>query len=214
MTAKVLALAIMALLLVGCATTPNQSIAPSVSPDTASDNASDTASAPRPSAELNIQRQSAALQPVVQAPVPVRIQIPSVSIDIEIVPVGVEANGFMEIPENVTIAGWYRYGPAPSSDKGSTVITAHVDALVQGLGPFAALSSLPENAEIIVTTDTGVEHRYILESVQNFEKEQLPLDQVFDRSGAPRLVLVTCGGQFDKKSRTYSDNVVAIAYPN
>jgi sortase (surface protein transpeptidase) len=209
MTAKVLALASMALLLVGCATTTNQGIAPDVAPDTASD----TASAPRPSAEVNIRRQSAALQPVVQAPVPVRIQIPSVSIDIEIVPVGVEANGFMEIPENVTIAGWYRYGPAPSSDKGSTVITAHVDALVQGLGPFAALSSLPENAEIIVTTEAGEQHRYILESVQNFEKEQLPLDQVFDRSGAPRLVLVTCGGQFDKKSRTYSDNVIAIANP-
>jgi sortase (surface protein transpeptidase) len=84
---------------------------------------------------------------------------------------------------------------------------------VQGLGPFAALSSLPKNAEIIVTTDTGVEHRYILESVQNFQKEQVPLDQVFDRTGAPRLVLITCGGQFDKKLRTYSDNVVAIANP-
>jgi sortase (surface protein transpeptidase) len=205
MTAKVIALAGMALLLVGCATPANQSIAP--------DQSTDTASAPRPSSEVNIPRQSAALQPIVQAPVPVRIQIPSVSIDIEIVPVGVEANGSMEIPEKVTIAGWYRYGPSPSSDKGSTVITAHVDALVQGLGPFAALSSLPKNAEIIVTTDAGVEHRYLLESVQNFQKGQVPLDQVFDRSGAPRLVLITCGGQFDKKLRTYSDNVVAIANP-
>jgi hypothetical protein len=84
---------------------------------------------------------------------------------------------------------------------------------VQGLGPFAALSSLPKNAEIIITTDAGVEHRYLLESVQNFQKGQVPLDQVFDRSGAPRLVLITCGGQFDKKLRTYSDNVVAIANP-
>jgi sortase (surface protein transpeptidase) len=205
MIVKVLALASMALLLVGCTTTPTQIVAPDAKPE--------TAAAPRPSAKVDIQRQSAALQPAVQAPAPVRIQIPSVSIDIEIIPVGVEANGFMEIPENVTIAGWYRYGPSPSSDKGSTVITAHVDALVQGLGPFAALSSLPQNAEIIVTTDTGEEHRYVLESVQNFQKRQLPLDQLFDRSGAPRLVLITCGGQFDKKLRTYSDNVVAIANP-
>jgi len=205
MTAKVIALAGMVLLLVGCATPAKQSLAP--------DRTTDTASAPRPSSEVNIPRQSAALQPVVQVPVPVRIQIPSASIDIQIVPVGVEANGFMEIPENVTIAGWYRYGPSPSSDKGSTVITAHVDALVQGLGPFAALSSLAASAEIIVTTEAGVEHRYLLESVQNFQKGQVPLDQVFDRDGAPRLVLITCGGQFDENLRTYSDNVIAIANP-
>ncbi|TQO18960.1 sortase family protein [Rhodoglobus vestalii] len=201
MTARILALAAMALLLVGCTATSNQSIAPDAVP------------APRPTAEVNIPRQSAALQPVVQVPAPVRIQIPSVSVDIQIAPVGVEASGYMEIPENITIAGWYRYGPSPSSDTGSTVITAHVDDFVQGLGPFASLSSMPASAEIIVTTDDGVDHRYILESVQNIQKEQVPLDQVFDRDGAPRIVLITCGGQFDENVRQYSDNVVAIANP-
>jgi sortase (surface protein transpeptidase) len=199
--AKTLALAAMVLLLVGCTAKSNQSIAPAAAP------------APRPSAEVNIPRQSAALQPVVLAPAPVRLQIPSVSIDIQIAPVGVDTSGFMEIPENITIAGWYRYGPSPSSDNGSTVITAHVDDFVQGLGPFAALSSMPAGAEIVITTADGVDHRYILESVQNLQKEQVPLDQVFDRDGAPRVVLITCGGQFDENVRSYSDNVVAIANP-
>jgi hypothetical protein len=85
---------------------------------------------------------------------------------------------------------------------------------VQGLGPFAVLSSLPASAEIIVTTDAGSEHRYLLESGQNFQKEQVPLDQVFYRDGAPRLVLITCDGQFDENLRTYSDNVIAIAIAN
>lgn len=201
MTVRTLALAVMVLLLVGCAAKSTQSIAP------------DTAPAPRPSAEVHIPRQSAALQPVAPVPAPVRLQIPSVSIDIQIDPVGVDTSGYMEIPENITIAGWYQYGPSPSSDTGSTVITAHVDDFVQGLGPFAALSSMPAGAEIIITTADGVDHRYILESVQNIEKEQLPLDQVFDRDGVPRVVLITCGGQFDQNVRSYSDNVVAIANP-
>jgi hypothetical protein len=44
-------------------------------------------------------------------------------------------------------------------------------------------------------------------------KEQLPLADVFDRSGAPRLVLITCGGQFDYTASSYSDNIVVVATP-
>lgn len=201
MTARSLALAVMALLLAGCAAAPVQPITPDPMPTS------------RPTAEIDVPRQSSQLVPVEQIAAPVRLQIPSVSIDIQIAPVGVEDNGLMEIPENIRVAGWYRYGPSPSSDAGSTVITAHVDSFEQGLGPFAYLKEMPAGAEIIVTTEDGIEHRYALESVSNIEKKQLPLDEVFDRVGAPRIVLITCGGQFDQNVLNYSDNVVAIANP-
>jgi len=201
MAARILALAAMALLLAGCTITAAQPIAP------------DPAPTPLPTAAVDVPRQSSEIAPVEQVSAPVRIQIPSVSIDIKITPVGVEADGLMQIPENIQVAGWYRYGPWPSSETGSTVITAHVDSFDQGLGPFAYLKEMPADAEIIVTTGDGVDHRYRLESVQNIQKTQLPLDQVFDRDGAPRIVLLTCGGQFDKNVRNYSDNVVAIANP-
>lgn len=199
MAPRALALAVMALLLAGCAAPPAESIA--------------AAPAPLPTAEIDVPRQSSELAPVKQVAAPVRIQIPSISIDIQITPVGVEDDGLMQIPENIRVAGWYRYGPSPASDTGSTVITAHVDDFEQGLGPFAYLKEMPADAEIIVTTDDGVDHRYILESVQNIEKKQLPLDQVFDREGTPRIVLITCGGQFDQNVLNYSDNVIAIANP-
>tara|TARA_R110000868_G_scaffold383151_1_gene649930 strand:+ start:276 stop:848 length:573 start_codon:yes stop_codon:yes gene_type:complete len=189
----------MALLLAGCAAGPTESIAPSP--------------APLPTAEIDVPRQSSEIAPVEQLAAPVRIQIPSVAIDLQITPVGVQDDGLMQIPENIRVAGWYRFGPSPASETGSTVITAHVDDFEQGLGPFAYLKEMPADAEIVVTTDDGVDHRYALESVQNIEKKQLPLDQVFDRGGAPRIVLITCGGQFDENVLNYSDNVIAIANP-
>ena len=201
MAPRMLALAAMTLLLAGCTTTSIQSIAP------------DPAPIPLPAAVIDVPRQSSAIPPVEQVAAPVRIQIPSVAIDITITPVGVEGNGLLQIPENIWVAGWYRYGSSPSSDTGSTVISAHVDSFEQGLGPFAYLKEMPADAEIIVTTDDGVVHRYGLESVQNIKKKQLPLDQVFDRDGAPRIVLLTCGGQFDQNVQNYSDNIVAIANP-
>ncbi|MCY7412480.1 MAG: class F sortase, partial [Salinibacterium sp.] len=68
-------------------------------------------------------------------------------------------------------------------------------------------------AEIIVTAADGIDYRYAVESVQNVNRQQLPVDQVFDRTGAPRLVLITCGGQFDDNVFEYSDNVVVVAIP-
>ncbi|HEY4630433.1 MAG TPA: hypothetical protein VIG96_03950 [Blastococcus sp.] len=38
-------------------------------------------------------------------------------------------------------------------------------------------------------------------------------DDVVDPSGEPRLVLVSCGGPFDRTLRRYTDNVVVSAVP-
>ena len=44
---------------------------------------------------------------------------------------------------------------------------------------------------------------------------KMSLDQLglFARAGAPRLVLVTCGGAFDPARHSYEDNVVVQARP-
>ena len=194
---------VMVLLLAGCSSAPPPQLAPSpvATPK------------PAPTAVIDVPVQSSAVRAPIAVVPPVRIQVPSVEIDIPVGPVGVEATGLMEIPFDIRTAGWYRYGPTPGSATGSTVITAHVDSFEQGLGPFAYLKELTAGAEIVVTTADGVDHRYVVESVQNVEKTQLPLGQVFDRAGAPRLVLITCGGQFDEKVLNYSDNIIVIANP-
>jgi hypothetical protein len=37
--------------------------------------------------------------------------------------------------------------------------------------------------------------------------------EVFAVGGPPRLVLITCGGAFDRRTRNYADNVVVFAEP-
>ena len=55
--------------------------------------------------------------------------------------------------------------------------------------------------------------RYAIESVISVRKDELPLAEVFDRAGAPRLMLITCGGEFDYTASSYSDNIVVVAVP-
>ncbi|WP_188510815.1 class F sortase [Conyzicola nivalis] len=139
--------------------------------------------------------------------------MPDAEIDLEIEPVGVLANGEMELPANTKVAGWYKFGPDPASPTGATILAAHVDSLVYGLGPFSRLKELAPGAAVTVTTVDGTVHAYTIASIARIPKQEIALDTVFDRTGPAHLVLMTCGGQFDDETGHYLDNILAIATP-
>ncbi|WP_426593608.1 class F sortase [Cellulomonas sp. McL0617] len=147
------------------------------------------------------------------SPRPVRLDVPDVAIGMPVDPVGVLDDGEMAIPEDANRAGWYEFGPTPSDPTGSTVVAGHVDSRQTGIGQFAKLRKLGVGASITVTTEDGVKHVYAVTSVEKIAKAGAPVSQWFDRSGAPRLVLVTCGGAWNRAIGHYSDNVVVTAEP-
>lgn len=144
---------------------------------------------------------------------PVRVVVASVGIDVPVVDVGVEAGGFMELPVDPAVGGWYRYGADPSSVDGNTVISAHVDAPDYPIGPFSRIRELSPGEQIEVTDAAGTVHRYAVETITSYPKTSLPVDELFARAGTRALVLITCGGAFDSRTGRYADNVVAIATP-
>jgi len=151
--------------------------------------------------------------PAAATPAPVRLVVPDVGIDMPVDPVGVQDDGEMQIPEDADRAGWYEFGPAPADPAGATVMAAHVDSRQTGIGQFAKLRDVGVGATLTVTTADGSEHAYRVVGVDKVPKEGAPVDQWFDRSGAPRLVLVTCGGTFRRDIGHYTDNVVVTAEP-
>ena len=156
---------------------------------------------------------SSTVQPVRAALPPVRVQIAAAGIDMEVVPVGVEPGGFMELPPNPAIAGWYRFGPDPWSPDGNTVISAHIDAPEYPIGPFAQLRDLSPDTEVTVVADDGSTAAYGVVSVTYYPKQELPTEDIFARAGTRALVLITCGGAFDSTTGRYADNVVVVADP-
>jgi hypothetical protein len=168
---------------------------------------------PAPAVVPDVPRRSADLagQPV-PASAPVRVQVESLGIDMPIEGVGLDGDA-MALPANPAVAAWYRYGPAPASPTGSTVVAAHVDSLVYNLGPFARLADAPAGTEVVLTTTDGATHRYTIESSTTVEKQAVPWAGVFERTGPPRLTLVTCGGEFDYQARRYLSNVIVTAVP-
>lgn len=124
-------------------------------------------------------------------------------------PVGVEPDGEMEIPPADRV-GWYRFGAAPG-EPGSAVLAAHV--AFDGVdGVFRHLDRLAPGDEVVVAFDDGADERYRVTELVTFDKQALP-DDLFSRQVPERLVLITCGGEFNPSLRSYERNVVAFATP-
>ncbi|MGQ1838979.1 sortase domain-containing protein [Kocuria turfanensis] len=145
-------------------------------------------------------------------PAPVRVVVDGSPIDMPVVPVGIEDNGAMTIPDNHVELGWYRHGPAPGSDEGAAVVAGHVDTLTE-VTPMARLKDVPVGAEIRVERADGSVQRYRTESVRHIHKESLADADLFRRTGEPVLHLVTCGGEWLEDIGDYEDNVVLRAVP-
>lgn len=124
---------------------------------------------------------------------------------------GLDPLGEMSLPVSPFTAGWYMYGSAPDSIQGATVVAAHVDSLAEGKGPFSRLREASPGMAVTVTDAAGVVHTYRVVSVEKIAKAEVPLDRVFTAVGDPHLVLVTCGGEFDRQADSYKDNYIVTA---
>ncbi len=150
-------------------------------------------------------------EPQPDQPRPLGLTIDALGIDIAtVIGVGVEPNGDMEIPPADEV-GWYRYGPSPGQ-QGSAVLAAHI-AFDGTDGVFVDLKDLELGSLISVSYDDGSTTDFVAVSKEQYDKTQLPRDTIFGRSGDPQLVLITCGGEFNRQVRSYDDNVVIYANP-
>lgn len=154
--------------------------------------------------------RSAAPPTTVEAtPTPSRVTLPSLDASLPVRPVGVDRRDAMEIPEDPDIAGWYQFGPAPTAANGASVIAAHTDTEGE-VGPLSRLAELERGDHIRVAVGDEL-LVYTVTRVDHHAKKALDLDALFDRSGPSRLHLVSCGGEWDPTTRSYEDNVIAVA---
>jgi len=147
--------------------------------------------------------------------IPLQVRIGAISVDAPIVSVGLEDDGAMEIPERVAEIGWYDpddLGVAPGVT-GTAVLAGHVDSRTQGRGALYDLRSLRVGETIEIDLSDGRTQRWRITDVIQYPKDVLPYDELFVWSGPPRLALITCGGEFDRTARSYTDNIVVYAEP-
>lgn len=122
-------------------------------------------------------------------------------------------DGALELATDVRTAVWWDGGSRLGDPFGSMVVAAHVDSFTQGLGPFAQLLEMDEGDRVVLGSE-GRRQTFEVERTRFVPRASLSADaQTFSTRGPLRLVLITCGGPYDRDAGGYQDNVVVTAIP-
>jgi sortase (surface protein transpeptidase) len=142
------------------------------------------------------------------ASVPTRLVIPAVEVDTDLIPLGLGADGTLDVPAAGFPAGWYTGAPTPG-ELGPAVIAGHIDW--NGPGVFFAISHLVPGDAVLVTREDGSVATFAVVEVAEFGKEDFPTALVYGGIDFAGLRLITCGGVFNRKAGHYEDNIVVFA---
>ena len=126
-------------------------------------------------------------------------------------------NAVLAPPEDISTIGWYVRSAPFGVNKGSTVLTSHIDYNgVVGLGTL--FSSLRKGDPITLTDGDGKEHHYeVSKDTIKIDKEdpeyiKKTMSTVNKSKGENILVMITCGGNYDPSSPLgYSQNYITVA---
>ncbi|MFD7856346.1 class F sortase [Streptomyces microflavus] len=145
---------------------------------------------------------------------PRSVEVPSVGIDARVVPRGLDKDGAIDPPpyDLPQTAGWYGKGTEPGAE-GPALIVGHVDTETEP-AVFYGLSAVQPGEKVRVVRDDGSVAEFTVDDVQVVTRERFDAEKAYGPrvDGRAELRLITCGGKYDEKSRSYTANVVVSAY--
>ncbi|MGY1709199.1 class F sortase [Geodermatophilus sp. SYSU D00758] len=143
------------------------------------------------------------------ASTPVGIRIPALGTSSEVMRLGLERDGSLEVPPGAFPVGWYEGSPTPGA-RGPAVLAGHVDWDGER-GAFHGLRELRGGDAVLVDRADGTTATFVVERVEEHPKDRFPGDAVYGDLDHAGLRLITCGGSFDQETGDYRDNVIVFA---
>lgn len=138
---------------------------------------------------------------------PARLAIPALSIDARVEAVGANHRGDMASPSDYDDVAWYMHGTIPG-ERGSAVIAGHLNDGLGLSGAFERLGDVRIGDDVLVEDEEGRTLRFVVERIETYGYRSVPLREVFEGDGAPRLNLITCAGRWTWDGRTYDERLV------
>ncbi|WP_399129733.1 class F sortase [Actinacidiphila sp. ITFR-21] len=170
-----------------------------------------------PAAAASVPRNSPATAPAAGAEpmgrsVPVRLRVPAIGVDTAVMPLGLAADGTVQVPPIAahSPAGWYDGSPTPGQT-GPSVILGHVTVGSHGDGVFVRLGRLRRGDRVTVVRRDGTVAAFAVDSVQTVPKPRFPSAAVYGNVDHAALRLITCGGTRVTGGGGYPDNVIVYA---
>lgn len=139
---------------------------------------------------------------------PVTLSIPALDLAGGLTRTGLTDENALEVPEFGEMS-WFEDGVTPGAS-GPAAILGHVDSR-SGPDVFHRLDELSPGDEIFVDSAAGETLVFVVRKVEQHPKDSFPTEAVWLPTPDRELRLITCGGAFDDRVRSYRDNVIVFA---
>jgi sortase (surface protein transpeptidase) len=146
---------------------------------------------------------------VLQRSVPVHLDIPKIDVHTALMALGLNPDGTVSVPplRADAPAGWYQHLASPG-EIGPAVIVGHVDSANDGPAVFFRLGELRPGDQIAVLRADARTAVFTVMSVAQYPKAAFPSREVYGSVDYAGLRLITCGGDFDRVTRSYRDSLI------
>ncbi|WP_369271275.1 class F sortase [Streptomyces sp. R11] len=145
---------------------------------------------------------------------PQRLDVPGLGIQAPVVARGLDRHGAIDPPPYAQAGdvGWYAAGVKPGA-VGAALMVGHVDTESRP-AVFHRLRALKPGATVRVLRDDGKVAEFTVDDVDVVPRDHFDAHQAYGahHRGRAELRLLTCGGTFDRTTRTYTANVIVSAY--
>ncbi|MEV7288079.1 class F sortase [Streptomyces sp. NPDC093252] len=145
---------------------------------------------------------------------PTRLDIPGIAVRAPVVARGLDREGAIDPPpyDRPGTVGWYAAGVEPGA-AGTALLVGHVDTDTRP-AVFYKVSTLRPGEPLRVARADGTVAEFTVDDVQVLTRDRFDARQAYGprESGRAELRLITCGGTYDRTTRSYTANVVVSAY--
>src|SRR5207253_588122 len=108
---------------------------------------------------------------------PVQVAIPAIGVVATVDPLGLRADGHVEVPADYDHVGWYAGSAVPGA-AGPTVLLGHIDTHT-GPAVFYRLGRLQPGDKVVVDRADDAVARFVVDRVIQFRKSQFPTADVY-----------------------------------
>ncbi|MEO7904164.1 MAG: class F sortase [Candidatus Saccharimonadales bacterium] len=150
---------------------------------------------------------------IVPATHPRQLRIPSISVDANIISLGVLADGSLAAPVTGWDVGWYDQSSLPGADDGALLMDGHVNNTLGTPGVFFDLHTVAAGDDIIVERGDGKLITYGVVNVEQKPIAQVDMSRMIKSAtpGKQGLNIITCGGAYDHAKQTFVDRILVFA---
>ncbi len=143
---------------------------------------------------------------------PERLVIPDINVDAPFTDLALAADGKLQPPPaaDTNLVGWYAKGVSPG-ERGTSIIAGHVDTKTSA-AVFARLGELDEGDTFQVRRADGRTAAFVVDDLETFAKDAFPSERVYGDTDRAEVRLITCAGDYDRKVKDYTDNLVVFAH--